>query len=374
MDSINLLVDSHCFDYKTSEGVNTYIKGLYCELTKIAPEINFYFLAKDLENLNSIFGESNNIHYIALRSENKIIRLLIELPRIIRKFNIDIAHYQYVAPVIKNCHTIVTLHDILFKDFPALFPYGYRLSKNILFGLSAKRADLLLTVSEYSRNRIAYHYNINKDKIIVTPNAVSEDFFHIDKNEAISFVRSQGISKYILCVSRVEPRKNQIAILKAYHELDLANYGYDLVFIGRQSIPVPNFDSYLSALTDVEKRHIHIYHQVGYHELKLWYKAADLFVYPALAEGFGIPPIEAGAAGVPCICSNKTAMGDFSFFGKNLIDVNDESALAKTIHFNIVNPPDTVKIQSIIHEQYNWSDIAEKFYSNIKSYYSIHND
>ena len=67
-------------------------------------------------------------------------------------------------------------------------------------------------------------------------------------------------------------------------------------------------------------------------------------------------------------------MGDFSFFGKNLIDVNDESALAKTIHFNIVNPPDTVKIQSIIHEQYNWSDIAEKFYSNIKSYYSIHND
>ena len=84
----------------------------------------------------------------------------------------------------------------------------------------------------------------------MTPNAVSEDFYSIDKNEAADFVKSQGFEKYILYVSRIEPRKNQIALLKAYNELQLWKDKYDLVFIGRRTLATPDFDAYYEQLPE----------------------------------------------------------------------------------------------------------------------------
>lgn len=365
---MKLLVDAHCFDYATSEGINTYIKGLYGALTRIASDIDFYFAAQKIDKVEQLFGHVANVHYIQLTATNKIKRLLTEFPSIIQRYGIDYAHFQYTSPLIKNCKTIITLHDILFKDYPQMFPLGYRLTKGILFELSARRADLLFTVSDYSRSRIALHYGIDKNKIYVTPNAVSEDFFHIDANQAHAFVKRKSVREYILYVSRIEPRKNQIALLRAFHDLRLVEKGYDLVFIGRKTLPVPDFDELLASLPEEEKEHIHIYNQVSYEELKLWYKAAALFVYPALAEGFGIPPIEAGAAGVPCVCSNLTAMGDFTFFENNLVDVTNSEVLKSAIVANLSSSSiDTNKICSAIHSKYNWKSIAENFYMQLRS-------
>lgn len=371
---MKILVDAHCFDYNTSEGINTYIKGLYSEVIKIAEEIDFYFVANNINRLADIFGEHHNVHYVKLTAHNKIQRLFIEIPSLISKYKIDIAHFQYTAPLIKNCKTIVTLHDILFKDYPDMFPWKYRLSKDILFKISAKRADLLLTVSEYSKDRIIHYYKIPSDKLSITPNAVSEDFFNINSVNAKSFVKNQGIDNYILYVSRIEPRKNQIAVLKAYIELNLFTKGYDLVFIGRKTLPVPDFDKYIEQLPTHIRAKIHIYNQVPYPNLKLWYKAASLFIYPALAEGFGIPPIEAGAAGIPCICSNRTAMRDFSFFGHNLIDPDDEKQMKNSILENLkmTNSESLKKISNQIHSKYNWETIAKNFYSEIKKDFNTH--
>lgn len=364
---MKLLIDAHCFDYDTSEGINTYIRGLYGELVKIAPDIDFCFAARNVERVKEIFGKRNNIHYIKLETKCKVARLLTEMPQVIKRYKIDAAHYQYTSPLIKNCFTIVTLHDILFKDYPSFFPLSYRLFKDVLFKLSAHKADLLLTVSQYSRERINFHYGIPQERIFVTPNAVSDDFFNINKTEAISFVNNRGIGKYILYVSRIEPRKNQIAVLQAYDKLKLWQQGYDLVYIGRRTLPTPAFDIYLQSMTKDAGGHVHIYNQVDYDELKLWYGAASLFIYPALAEGFGIPPIEAGAAGVPCICNNKTAMADFIFFGKNLIDVSAPQVLHEAILSNISDTTcDTNGISNVIRKTYNWQAIASLFYQKLK--------
>lgn len=364
---MKLLVDAHCFDYDTSEGVNTYIRGLYGELTKLANDVDFYFAAGNVERVRGIFGERGNVYYVRLGAKNKVARLLTEIPRVVREFGIDAAHFQYTSPLVKNCFTIITLHDILFKDYPRFFPLGYRLSKDVLFRLSARRADLLLTVSQYSRERISHHYGIPQERIFVTPNAVSADFFNIDKAEARAFASSKGVCKYILYVSRMEPRKNQSALLQAFNELRLWQQGYDLVFIGRRTLPMPAFDAYLQSMPRGAAAHVHVYNQVDYRELKLWYGAASLFVYPALAEGFGIPPIEAGAAGVPCVCNNKTAMGDFTFFGDNLIDVSDKAEFHEAILRNIGNPCGTDGISRAIKETYNWRAIAASFYQHLKN-------
>lgn len=369
---MKILVDAHCFDYKTTEGINTYLKGLYGELVKIATDIDFYFVAQSTDKVKKIFGTGDNIYYISLTSKNKIYRLLFEIPGIIKKYKIDAAHYQYTSPLIKNCRNIVTLHDILFEDYPKMFPLSYRLIKGFLFKLSAKRADLLLTVSNYSSRQISKHYGIPLDKIVVTPNAVSEDFYFINRDEAITFVKEHGFEKYILYVSRIEPRKNQMALLQAYNELQLWKNNYHLVFIGRKTLPTPDLDACYEKLPEKIKSFIHFYNQVPYSDLKLWYRAASLFVYPALAEGFGIPPIEAGAAGVPCVCSNRTAMGDFVFFGHNLVDPMDKENFKRKIMENLNRDTDDLSvIQKQIISIYNWKSIANNFYSELKKTFKL---
>jgi len=209
------------------------------------------------------------------------------------------------------------------------------------------------------------HYHIPKNYIFVTPNAVSEEFYHTDINEAKNFVKKQGLEHYLLYVSRIEPRKNQIALLKAYCELKLWEKGYDLVFIGRRTLPAYNFEHYYEVLHQDIKKRIHIINQTDFKNLLYWYKAASLFIYPSLAEGFGIPPIEAGASGVPCICSNATAMSDFTIFGKNLIDVSNSDILKNAI-INALNNPDmsnnTNEVARNIKEKYNWESIAKKYH------------
>lgn len=368
---MKLLIDAHCFGSTATEGINTYLKGIYTLLPSLAPDITFYFAANDIDRISSIFGSAPNISYIPLKSTNRPSRILSEFPSIIRRYGIDTAHFQYFAPPFINCRTIITLHDILFRDFPRYFPLSYRLSRDIIFRHSARRADILVTVSRYSRESIAIHYNIDSSSITVTPNAVSPDFFDIDREKALNFVRSRGIRPYILNVSRIEPRKNQLALLRAFVDLGLAARGYDLVLINQPTLPVAEFNRYLISLPEDTRRHIHQLGTVEHEELKMWYAAAELFVYPSLAEGFGIPPIEAGAAGVPVICHDSTAMTDFSFFGDNLADISDSAALGRLIERNLSAPPsgsELKKISDSIRQSYNWRHSADTLLARLKNF------
>ena len=361
-----LMVDMHCFDSDISQGITTYIQGIYTYLPSLAKEFTFFFVARDIEKIRAIFGERKNVNYIQIKSKNKFYRLVFEIPSIIRKYEIDIAHFQYVSPIVKNCKTIVTLHDILFVDYPQYFPFLYRLFKGFAFKISASRSDLLCTVSAYSLNQISYHYGISKNKIVITPNAVSKDFFSIIDKE-IKAIDGQEIGKYILYVSRIEPRKNHVAIVDAFERLKLASRGYNLVFIGQETVSTPNLWHRIEKLSPEIKSRIRFISQTSYEELKLWYKNASLFIYPTFAEGFGIPPIEAAACGVPVICNNATAMSDFTFFGKNLIDINDRSLLDCRI-MDILDKKEQrieAQIRAEIEAKYNWKNIAESFYNNL---------
>lgn len=362
---LNVLVDCHFFDYKTTEGVNSYIKGLYESIFDMNLNINYYLASNNIDKLSSIFGAHDNVFYVKLEQNNKYIRLLFEFPFIVKKHKIDVAHFQYIAPLFCSCKKVVTLHDILFKDFPHYFPFSYRLVKNLLFKLSAKRADLLLTVSEYSKERISHYYNISKNKIIVTPNGVSGDFLNLQKN---TFIFDKfNISKYILYVSRFEPRKNHIALLEAYLELRLWEKDVYLVMIGRETIEVSEFNELINSLDSDIMKFILIKHNVDYSELLEWYANAALFIYPSKAEGFGIPPIEAAAAGVRCICSNSTAMGDFNFFEDTLIDIDDSTLLKDQIIklLSNSNPATISNVRNIIKKNYSWIEVSKKYYNQI---------
>tara|TARA_B100000809_G_C15108696_1_gene519729 strand:- start:366 stop:1478 length:1113 start_codon:yes stop_codon:yes gene_type:complete len=356
---MNILIDAHIFDDKY-QGTRTYIKGLYSALIPIAKDWNFFFVANDIENLKKEFGTHSNVHYLQYNSTNKYYRLLVDLPRIVKENAIDFAHYQYITPFFNDCKTIVTTHDILFKEkrFKKYFPLKYRLINGFLFQLSAKKAGILLTVSEYSREKISKYYNLPASNIYVTPNAVSEDFV-CDKKGSVK--EKYNLDQYILYVSRIEPRKNHLALLQAYVGLKLWEKDCKLVFIGVEDIVSEELIDYKEKHKSVLKDNVLWLEGIAYDELKCFYQDCELFVFPSFAEGFGIPPLEAISMGKKVLCSNATAMKDFNFPERMSFIPSDVEELKVKITSALENDGDLSQIKKELLSKYNWGQIASDF-------------
>lgn len=368
--SIKLFVDAHVFD-KEYQGTRTFIKGMYRALTAY-PNIEIFIAASDIKNLKREFDGFKNMFFIQYKSKKTLLRLNYEIPLIIRKYKIEYAHFQYVAPFIKNCKFIVTTHDIIFCEQPQEFPLSYRLSRQFLFKLSAKRADVLTTVSEHSKEMIQKHFRINGEKISVIHNGIAENFFaSYDKASSEKYIASKyGLHKYILYVSRMEPRKNHAALLKAFTELSLYEQGYHLVFLGRQSLKETELDKIISSLPEKIKSYLFIDDSINDEDLIEFYRAADLFVYPSKAEGFGIPPLEAAAMKIPVLCSHSTAMADFSFFNGEQFDPFNYEEIKNKLRLALEITAGEKRLNELSHfvkEKYSWQKSAQVLYELIKT-------
>lgn len=323
-----ILIDAHVFDSKP-QGTTTYLKGLYLELIK-DESIDFYFVALDINNIKNIFGIQPNIYYVQLKSHNKFKRLLFEYPLIIKKNKIDFAHFQYIVPPIKLCKYIVTIHDVLFLDYPEYFPLTYKIKNRFFFQISSWISEINLTVSKYSQKQITKHFKVKN--VYITPNAVANQYFErFDKNKVENEVFQKfGLQNYLLFVSRREPRKNHLTLLKTFVEYKHFEK-FQLVFIGNLDIIDVDYEQYYSSLDNSIKQKIVVIEKINDQELLSITRAARVSIYPSFAEGFGIPPLESLACGIPTICSNATAMSDFSFIQEYLFNPNSTKDLNKKI-------------------------------------------
>lgn len=361
---VNILIDCHVFD-QSLQGTTTYIKGIYLELIKDKKK-NFYFVSHHYP-LEKLFGTQENVHYLKYKSKNKFYRLLIELPSLIRKHKIDFAHFQYVVPPIKKCKYIVSLHDVLFLDYPQYFPFLYKLSKKFLYKWSAKNSDIVLTVSEFSKQRIQYHFDI--ENIYITPNAVEETFFQpYNKNEIQNQVfKKFGIENYFLFVSRWEPRKNHHLLLKVFVEKEYFKK-YSLVFVGDEAIENIEYNNYFNSLAIEIKNKIFKLKKIDFDDLININRAAVLSVYPSIAEGFGIPPLESVACEVPTVCSNSTAMADFGFISDCLFNPLSTEDLNDKIKFVLSLSNDLSAKKEKLSKKYNWNFSAQQLNRAIQEF------
>lgn len=357
MKTIKIFVDCHVFD-GNFQGTTTYLKGLYSELIKDR-KYHFVLAAKDIVFLQTIFGTHDNVSYAEYKSTNKFSRLLFDIPRIIKEHTTDYAHFQYVVPPFKKCKYIVTIHDVLFLDFPESFPFTYRLKNKLLFKTSAKCSEVVLTVSEYSKKQLQKHFKIQN--AIVTPNAVDPVFFEpYDKVLIKEEVKQKfKAANYFLFVSRWEPRKNHHRLLKAFVENEHYKK-HGLVFVGDKAIENKEYTDYYQSLSKEIKDKIFTFNKVSFKDLVLLVRGADLSVYPSIAEGFGIPPLESLAANVPTICSNATAMSDFDFFDDCLFNPLDLADLKDKIAIGLKETKTSQKRQAMM-SKFSWEQAAEQF-------------
>jgi glycosyltransferase involved in cell wall biosynthesis len=365
---IKIFVDAHCFDMEY-QGTQTFVREIYTALYQNHTDLDVYFGAAHPQTIMQSFPfvKPENILLYPKRNTS-FLRLIFDIPAYIRKYQFDFAHFQNIAPKKDTlCSYIVTLHDVLFNDFKQYFPLIYRYSRNILFKRSFTQADIKTTVSDYSLERIHYHYNIPPHQITVLPNAANPyGNTVVSKQKAEQYIYDKyGIRNYILCVSRIEPRKNQALLLNAYQQLALHEKNIALVFIGKASIEVPLFRKKLKQLATEKENSVHWFPQVDAADLTAFYAACRLFVYPSGAEGFGIPPLEAAMAKVPVLCSYTAAMSDFTFFHPYMFDPHNQKEFVEKLQWIINNPPDNQFLNTVatkINEQYSWKKSAEKLY------------
>lgn len=360
MSKIKIFVDAHIFD-GTYQGTQTYLKGLYNSLVQ-DNDFEITLGSNNVEILKDNFPDVR-FKFITLPSKSKYRRLALDIPEIIRNNKFEYAHFQYVVPFKKECKYINTIHDLLFLDFPAYFPYLYRLTKSLTFKYSASRADIICTVSEYSKESLIKHFKINEAKITITPNAID-----VYPGNFVDIKRKYNIDKYILFVSRFEPRKNHYGLLKCFVDLELYKRGYKLVFIGKiDDVVTKEFNQYFKGLPNEIKSTVVCLENIVLNELNNFYSQAEVFIYPSIAEGFGIPPLEAAMNNCKVLCSNQTAMRDFDFFGKFLFEPDNLTELKKKV-LDILKDQNYPyqEIREAIVEKYNWKSIAEKFGNRLK--------
>jgi glycosyltransferase involved in cell wall biosynthesis len=259
---------------------------------------------------------------------NAVLRNCISIPRLLHAIQPDVFHCQYIQPPWGKTRTVVTIHDLAFEHCPAWFHplEAFRMKK--LVRRTARRADHILTVSQFSAADISSRYGVPRDKITVTYLAASECFRPRDKHLARErLAKSHGIDfPFLLYVGRVQARKNLLRLVEAYARLRKQGLATRLVIVGKRDFQSERLAAKVADLG--LEASVGFPGFVSFEDLPWFYNAAEAFVFPSLFEGFGLPVVESMASGVPTITSRGSSLEEVAGEGAMLIDPLDTSSLA----------------------------------------------
>lgn len=354
-------IDFHVVDGKF-QGSRTHVIELFAQAIELAPDTDFYlFLDRpdSLASLHPAFGRPN-VHPVRMPAANPFKRLYWLLPRLCREHAIDIVHTQYVLPWPASCRRVVTIHDILFETHPQFFTRFFVLRSRALMRLAARTADHVFTVSAFCKDEIARLYGVPPVDITVLHNGADLQRFHAG-DAGLAEVNARGLASkgFILSVGRLEPRKNHQSLVEAY-----ARLGADappLVLVGQR-------DFHFAGVFDAIARHglqdrVKLLENVSDTELPALYRHARIFAYPAFAEGFGMPPLEAMASGTAVISSATTAIPEVIGSAGVLIDPEDVGALAEALRRLLASPEECARLAEAGQARavtFSWRESAQR--------------
>ena len=278
--------------------------------------------AVDVENEYVIFARGTHfddlpavrpgLRVLKVRAPSRPLRLLWEqavLPLRLRGLGIDVLHSpHHTTPLLPcACRRVVTIHDLTFLLLPERYPPTRRLYFQAMTRLSARVADAIIVPSEAVRGDVMRLLRPPAERVFVIPEAAGAAF-HPQDAVAIEAVRRRyGLERpFLLSVGSLEPGKNRERLLQALARLRARGLKHSLVVAGQQAWRHEGEAPLARRLGLADS--VRFLGHVPQADLPALYGAADLFVFPSLYEGFGLPALEAMACGTPVVASNVSAV------------------------------------------------------------------
>lgn len=270
---------------------------------------------------------------------------------------------NYFLPDFVN-NGIVTVHDLSVIHFPETHPADRVRHFEREFNSSLKRSAHIITDCQTVRHELLKYTGFPLDRITAVPLGVSPNFGRVPPKSLIDVLKRYDLSAgtYSLCVSTIEPRKKIRELLKSWQELPNAiKRQFSLVVIGGNGWL--SDDIKLDMGKCIDAGWLRYLGYVPELDLPSLYQGAALFAYPSAYEGFGLPPIEAMASGVPTIVSNRSCLSEVTQGAAMVVDPDDTRDYANALERGLTDH--AWRVQAINHglavaARYTWERCAEE--------------
>jgi glycosyltransferase involved in cell wall biosynthesis len=338
-------------------GSETYARSLVTHLGRIDRH-NQYLLFTNRENSDTFGLAGGNFQEIIcpIKASFRPTRILWEqvvLPFQARRHRIDVLHsLGYTAPVMAPCRSVVTIYDLNFLRHPEDFSRISALTLRALVPLAARRSDHIITLSENSLREIVSSLRVSREKVSVTYPAANQYGARLESTDAKQIRQVYGIhGRFILTVAASHPHKNLRRLLEAYKILRTKySTEHQLVMVGLKGRDHTRLLKSIAVLSLQGKAVATGWIPAA--SLASLYGAADVFVFPSLYEGFGLPVLEAMEHGIPVVSSNVPSLCEAAGDATIAVDPYDEESMAAAVHRVLV---DQALRESLIEKGYQHS-------------------
>lgn len=265
-------------------------------------------------------------------ARSSLLRNLLAYPIELKRHPIDVLLAFSTLPAYAPCKTVLLLADIFWLANPGWLPPHLAWPRTLATRSSVRRADRIVTTTEFSRREIVRILGVPAGKIAVVPHGVRSEFAARLPAAAIADIRARyGLAAhYILSLNDIHPRKNLEGLVEAFDRLkSRSGLPHQLVIAGRSLWPYPEFHRRVSSSPFADA--IRILGYVPAADVLALYQGADLFVYPSFYEGWGLQVHEAMMAGVPLAVANNTTLPEIAGDAADTFDPYDVDDMSRSM-------------------------------------------
>lgn len=305
-------------------GTEIYLRNVLQALA-VADPANEYFILRNRDTGKDLTPDAPRFRDCPqpVSGNFRPARLLYEqiaLPAVCARLRLDVLfNGGFTAPLLRAPPMVTVFHDLQYLRHPEYYRWFDLPFWKAMLPASARRSRRIVALSETVKADLVHYYSYPANRIAVAPHGVEPEFTEVAEQRS----REQSSEKLILCVSTLHPHKNLNALLTAFAQFREANAGWQLCLAGMKGFETERIEARRKELRLEDA--VVITGWIPRAEIYGLFRRAAAFVYPSQFEGFGIPVLEALAAGVPVACSRlpsieEIAGGAATFFDPNRTD------------------------------------------------------
>lgn len=349
-------------------GTEIFARNIISELSKIDKKNNYFLYLND-ENLNLFKDLPKNFNIVhckfnAIKRFKRVIWEQLVLPFQCYFNKIDVLHsLGYTAPIITHCPKVTSIYDLNYHFFPEDFTFANLFVFKILIPLVAFTSKKIIVHSHKTKRDMISVFKLPANRIAVEYGGVSSSFYkkYTKKQVIDKLKRYKVLYPFIFSAATSHPHKNLKSLVMAYKYLvNKYNIKHKLLLLGFSGRGQGELESLLS--DEALKNRVIFTGWVDPSDMPFFYKAADVFVFPSLYEGFGLPIVESMAAGVPLITSKASCIPEIVDKGGLIVNTRDINELAEAIRKVINNKKISNKLIKLGIERsriFDWAKLAK---------------